>query len=335
MTLTARKALRFALLCMGLLLAACSQGQSSVIGPSEPFRMRGNDVQFHRGALPGIVPVAGETPEENDLPKIAAVDLNSLIVTQGGSKSISGRASANAVSIGIALEGVGSGYWVVPTRSQDPITGELTWGVASANVSALVADFDLGIESGIRPLHLVAFDEQGRAGVQFVQKLCVRSGVPDNLNSCEPSVPPPEAVFSLSWDTNVDLDLQVLTPDGLLVSPKHGSTLEADAGAADADAGSAALGIIDHDSNANCVIDGARRESLVFQSEAPERGYLFFANLNDACKQPVVRFNMQVYVARADDDGGKRLEMVFQRGGELLDSQVNPGSGRGLFVGAY
>ncbi len=313
-------------------IVACSQGQSSVIGPSEPFRMRGNNVQFIHGKLPGIVPTPGNVPDSGELPSIAAVELNSLIVTQGGSKSISGRASASATSIGIAMEGVGSGYWVVPTRSQDPITGELTWGVASANQSGLVADFDLGIESGVRPLHLVAFDASGRAGVQFIQKLCVRSAVPDNLSSCEPSVAPPEAVFSLSWDANADLDLQVLTPEGLLVTPKRGSTVDADS---DAGAGTGPLGTIDHDSNANCVSDGVRRESLVFQSEMPSRGYLFFANLHDACKQPVVHFNMQVWVASADDDGGKHLELVFQRGGELLDSQVNPGSGRGLFVGAY
>lgn len=321
---------RFGIALVTLSLVACSQGQSSVIGPSEPFRMRGNNVQFIHGKLPGIVPAAGEMTDSGELPSIAAVDLNSLIVTQGGSKSISGRASATATSIGIALEGVGSGYWVVPTRSQDPITGELTWGVASASQSGLVADFDLGIESGVRPLHLVAFDESGRAGVQFIQKLCVRSAVPDNLSSCEPSVAPPEAVFSLSWDVNADLDLQVLTPEGLLVTPKRGSTVEADA-----DSNAGPHGTIDHDSNANCVSDGVRRESLVFQSEVPPRGYLFFANLHDACKQPVVRFNMQVWVSSADDDGAKHLELMFQRGGELLDSQVNPGSGRGLFVGAY
>jgi hypothetical protein len=313
-----------------LLLAGCSQGQNSVVGPSEPFRMRGNNVQFHSGKLPGTPPVSGATPEPSDTPSITAVDLNSLIVTQGGSKNISGRASSNAVSVGIALEDTGSGYWVVPTRSQDPITGELTWGSAAAGYSALVGDFDLGVKTGIRPLHLVAFDENERPGMQFVQKLCVRSGVPDNLNSCEPSVPPPEAVFTLSWDTNADLDLQVLTPEGLLVTPKHGTTVEADAGAE-----ASVLGTIDRDSNANCVIDGARRESLVFQSEAPPRGYQFFANLSDGCKQPVVRFNMQVYVADADADGGKSLKLVFERGGELLDFQVNPGSSRGLFVGAY
>lgn len=312
-----------------LALGACSQGQNSVIGPNEPFRMRGSNVQFVHGKLPGVTPgedLAGAT----ELPTIAAVDLNSLIVSQGGSKSISGRASANASSVAIAMEGVGSGYWVVPTRSQDPITGELTWGVASASQSGLVADFDLGLRSGIRPLHLVAIDENGQAGVQFIQKLCVRSAVPDNLNSCESSVAPPAAVFSLSWDTNADLDLQVLTPDGLLITPKRGSTTDADAGPASKPAGS-----IDHDSNANCVADGVRRESLIFQTDAPSPGYLFFANLHDACKQPVVRFNMQVWSAKVDEDGSTHLELTFQRGGELLDSQVNPGSGRGLFVGAY
>ncbi|MGC4094038.1 MAG: hypothetical protein QM756_40245 [Polyangiaceae bacterium] len=329
MSVLARVVLGAALFCASL-SSACSHGQDSVVGPSESFRMRGNNVQFHPGKLPGTVPVVGMTAEPSEAPSVTAVDLNSLIVTQGGSKSVSGRASENAVSVGIALEGEGTGYWVVPTRSQDPVTGELTWGSAGTGVSGLVADFDLGVKSGIRLLHLVAFDASGNAGLQFVQKLCVRSGVPDNLNSCEPSLPPPEQVITLSWDTNVDLDLQVLTPDGLLVTPKRGSTLDSDAGT---DAG--VLGTIDHDSNANCVIDGTRRESLVFSTEAPPSGYQMFANLTDACKQPVVRFNLQVYVAEADDDGGKRLQLKFQRGGELLDSQVNPGSSRGLYVGTY
>jgi len=321
-----------------LLLAGCGQGQESVVGPSEPFRMRGNNVQFHPGALPGSLPVAGMTPEPGEEPAITAVELNSLVVTQGGSKNIAGRATSNVVSVGIALEGTGTGYWVVPTRSQDAITGELTWGAAGPGYTALVGDFDLSVETGIRPLHFVAFDENGQPGTQFVQKLCVRSAVPDNLNSCEESLPPPEAVFTLSWDTNADLDLQVLTPDGKLVTPQHGSTLDAKADAGtgmDTDTETGVLGVIDRDSNANCVIDGVRRESMVFQTEMPPHGYQFFANLFDACKQQAVRFNMEVYVSVTDEDGKKNLERVFQRGGELLDFQVNPGSSRGLYVGAY
>ena len=35
---------------------------------------------------------------------------------------------------------------------------------------------------------------------------------------------PPAAVLSLSWDAPVDLDLQVVTPSGVVISPKKPAT---------------------------------------------------------------------------------------------------------------
>jgi hypothetical protein len=316
--------LALALVLGGFGALGCANGQESTLGPSQPFRVRG--AQFMSGALPGTPPEDGgaQVAEEGGPPLVTAAELNSSVAIQGqAAKGISGRATGNSQSVGIALDDVGTGYWVVSTKTSDPITGELTW---SATV-----DFDRSIPAGLHPLRFVAFDANGSAGAQVTRKFCVSSLVPDNLNACEPSVAPPEAVISLSWDSNVDLDLQVFTPEGVLVTPKHPSTLPVGDAGVDAAPAIGALGTIDRDSNANCVVDGIRVENLMFQKEAPEGVYQIFANLFDGCKQPNVRFNVAVYGA-APVDGGKQLKLYYQRGGELLDSQVNPSADRGLFV---
>jgi hypothetical protein len=322
------KRLALALLLAGLGALGCGNGQQSTLGPSQPFRVRG--AQFMSGALPGDPPPDGGRPmaEEGGPPLVTAADLNSSVAIQGqAGKGVSGRATANSRSVGIALDDVSSGYWVVPTRILDLVTGELTWSAT--------LDFDRSIPPGLHPLRFVAFDENGNPGTQITSKFCIAGLVPDNLSACEPSVAPPAAVISLSWDANADLDLQVVTPEGIVVTPKHPSTLPpaGDAGA-DAAAPSGALGTIDRDSNANCVVDGVRVENLVFQKDAPEGTYQIFANLFDSCKQPSVRFDVAVYGAEpsADTEGGKELRLYYHRGGELLDSQVNPTADRGLFV---
>jgi hypothetical protein len=296
----------------------CNQGQENVIGPSEPFRVR--NAQFIAGLLPGEAPSA-EPPDETK-PYVTAVELSNQVVIQGqGNKSISGRANEFTSSVGLALEGVGTGYWILPTRSQDPITQELTWSG--------VADFDLGIEPGLHPLLSVGLDSDGNPGRQRGTKLCVASAIPDNFNSCDPKLAPPVATIGLSWDTNADLDLEVHTPDGLIVTPKHPSTVPL----GDAGTGAApAAGLIDRDSNASCVIDGVRRENLSWQTESPAGLYGIYANLFDGCKQPAVRFTVSIYTAVPNEAGGMSQYLWFQKSGELLDSQVNPGLGGGLFV---
>jgi hypothetical protein len=317
-----RLALLLALAGLGAL--GCGNSQQATIGPSQPFRVRG--AQFISGAFPGEPPPdAGSTAAEDGQPLVTAADLNSSVAIQGqGGKAVSGRATASSHAVGIALDELGGGYWVVPTRLLDLVTGDVTWSAT--------LDFDRSIAPGLHPLRFVAFDENGNPGAQIAVKFCITGLVPDNLSACEPSIAPPAAVISLSWDTNVDLDLQVVTPEGVVVTPKHPSTVPpmGDAGA-DAAAPSGALGTIDRDSNANCAVDGVRTENLVFQKEAPEGLYQIYASLFDSCKQPNVHFSVAVYGAEPVD-GGKQLKLYYQRGGELLDLQVNPTADRGLFV---
>jgi hypothetical protein len=91
-------------------------------------------------------------------------------------------------------------------------------------------------------------------------------------------------------------------------------------------------GQLDRDSNSGCVIDGIRHENLVWNKGRPTGRYGIYVNLFDACKQGSVRFEVSVYGAVPDGDGGSHLERFYDQTGELLDIQANGGSALGLFV---
>ena len=294
-----RAALMLAL-CALCALCACADADSGV---NQPFRVRA--AQFIPGALPGVP--ADEDPQAE--PHITALETANLSVFQGqGGKAFSGRAQASASSVAVQLEGAGAGYWVVPTGAPDTATGELTYSFS--------VDFDGSIAPGRHVLNVVAIDDQGTGGAWLPLELCMMGRVPDNGSACSADKQPPRAVISLQWDSNADLDLQVVGPDGQRIGGKSAS------------GDSAAR--VDRDSNANCQVDGLRTENLVWNDDAPLGLHSIYVNLFDACKQPAVRFNVEVWTW--DGDPESLLERKLFKSGELIDSAAQPGAARGLFV---
>ena len=121
---------------------------------------------------------------------------------------------------------------------------------------------------GHHRLLAAAFDESGSSGTQGSVDLCIARVVPDNRNACDPTIAPPAFVASLEWDSEVDLDLEVLTPTGKVVDPRHPTTAEENEDG-EVDPEQPGVGIIDIDSNRDCVSDGKRRENLIFQDTPP------------------------------------------------------------------
>lgn len=326
-----------------LLALSCSGVKEDQIGAGEPFRVTAGKsptpAQFIQGKLPGTKPpersatspaasaaAPADAGADNSLPEIVEFSSASFAFQGQGDVGAHGTASEKAYAVGLALQGIGSGYWVVPVQGIDVATGNREWSVS--------CDFGTAVPAGYQQLLAVALDGNGLAGPQSALRICV---VPDDIQGffapCDHSNPP-EAVISLTWDANVDLDLQVLTPEGRLIDPKHPTALPPDdAGVVPPDTAQ-----IDRDSNAGCRIDGIRTESLVWSAKAgmPHGSYGIYVNLFDACKQPAVRFRVDVYSVVPNPDGGVgHLKNFFSQGGELLDFQANGGAGRGLFVSQF
>jgi len=313
-----------------LLLLACSS-ESLTAGQSEPVQVRygnGRNAQFLSGDLPGSVPLtdkevlAGVKPQ---LPSTSLEGLPGVIRPADTGFGASGTTSNEAVAIGMRFLDLGTGYWVFPVTSQDPTKpGTFSWNAT--------LDFGADIPPGIHPLAAVAIDANGHGGSQITtDRLCVASEIPDNLSACSAANKPPFTVLSLVWDTPVDLDLRVITPEGKVVDPKHPSTAEPIKGQVDPTA--EGTGVFDTDVGRNCVVSGHRRENLVWQ-DAPLPGtYYVYVSLYQACGQAAVRFDLSVNRPGPKGEGGiVKMENTYSQAGELLALDADAGTKLGLFV---
>ena len=299
---------------LALALVGGCAGEPADLGLDQPVRVAG--ATFRAGPLP-----SGEGAAT-----ITLVETASAIAVLGEpAKRVSGRASTDAVAIGIALRGAGDGWWTLPVGAPDPSAGaEYTWSF----------DASLGWDLVIGPgaIELVAIDADGRAGPATEVALCVAPSVPDNLASCDPQRLPPDTVLSLSWDRPVDLDLRVRTPSGKLVDHEHPSTIDQEEPITAADLREDGVGLLDRDSNAACRIDGLNRENLIWRT-APEPGaYLVYAGLSDACGQPSVRLVATLYRAQPGEGGTTRLVEVRRQEARLVGTEADGGRGAGLFL---
>jgi len=299
----------------------CS-GTDGRSGLEEPIVV--HDAQFVVGELPGEpprvpgsdAPVVPPTTEAGT-PNVASLRVRSSDV------HFTGLASEGAMAIAVQIEGEGSGYWLFPTLFRDPVAVDaLAWN--------FVVDFQESLPAGNHRLLTVAFDESGNAGTQAERTLCINSLVPDNGNACDPARLPPFVVFSLTFDTPVDLDLALVLPDGQVIDSSHPVSGEPDE-AGNIDLYLPGVGKLERDANANCVIDGRQREDIVFQAEPPPGDYRVYANLSRACGEPRVTYKARYHVLT--QDGAEFDQEAHDVGaGTLLNRQAQ--RSLGTFVGS-
>lgn len=296
---------------------ACSPFRS---GLAEPLRVR--EGTFIGGVLPGFDPADGGSAGAG--PFITAYDsANRVVEVRQAGKVLAGRTSPDAWSVALALRGLGTGYWVLPVGGIDPTAG---------GERVFQATVDLGeIDPGPRTLSLSAVGGDGRGGPRTDAALCVVPQVPDNLNACDPSLAPPAAVISLDWDSDVDLDLVAISPDGKRVDWRHPTTALPSGGQiTDAALAAPDLGRIDRNSNAGCVIDGRRRENLVWQ-QAPRPGtWRIYASLFSSCGWPSTGAHVRVYRRRAESGGTFSVAAGEEARGTLTAAEESGGATLGL-----
>jgi hypothetical protein len=292
--------------------ASCIDDQvSSNSGFGQPIVVESG--QFIAGALPGLpeppASIDGGAPVS---PSVTDVEISNNVIAPGTEgMDFAGHASPGSQTVGVRFDDAGSGFWVVPVAGPDQSANNfLTWQFS--------ADFSHDLATGPHTLLFAAIDATGHSGTQFSQPLCVDTPVPDNFNACSPKRPPPAAVISLSWST--------------AVGGKNATT------ASPGDAGAVgSVGVLDHDSNRNCAIDGIDREDVVWQGAPAPGVYQVWVDMFRSCGQSAASFTVSLWLAEHGVDGGQRL--VQQQPpvaiGELLASQANGGTSRGLFVGQF
>jgi len=294
-------------LLVGALLAACG-GTEDPLAIDEAIVVHQAD--FKRGELPGAAPgTAGLEP------RVTSYTLGFGVLRPGSvNAQVSGRASQAAYSVGLRFRDQGSGFWVRSVGAEDPlIPGELQW--------QLSLDAAVDIAPGLHELEVVAFDVDGKAGAKSSLPVCVASELPDNLNVCNPTAQPPLVVASLSWNTDSDLDLSVVAPDGTTYGRSKRSLLQA----------GKALVRLDGDGVSGCLADGRRLENIVF-NEPPAGTWRLYANIFDACGKTGANFTLTIFQRRANPDGTFALDEVRSVDGRFVRAQANGGAASPLYL---
>jgi hypothetical protein len=265
-------------------------------------------------------------------PQVEDINVVTTVIEQSEEGlTFSGHATSGSWTVAARFADLGTGYWVVPVGGLDPSDGNLP-------TYQFKGDFGRGLPPGFHDLLFAAIDPDGSSGTQSSLPVCIDTPVPDNLNVCDPKRPPPAAVLSLSWDAAVDLDLIVQDPSGATVGGNSATTTSGvDGGTAPSMPESLADGVLDHNSNANCVIDNIDQEDVVWNSSLKDGTYNVWVDLFSACHQGSVSFTVSLWLAEGQADGTQRLvrQTPPLATGILTASQANGGSGPGLFVGTF
>jgi hypothetical protein len=256
-----------------LFLAACGEAaEHAPSGLEEPFvasyvpvrETRAVAAQFFQGELP---------KGSSEGPTTSITNRQSAVFPGTSGKRIGGNSGITATSVAMKFKDLGTGFWVVPTTIPDAdLKGTILW---DAQLS-----FSRNLPAGRLTLQVVSSDPDGHFGEPTEIPLVV-----------QPTIPQAPVVASLTWDTNADLDLQIMTPDGRTLDPKHpATTSKVDGGYPPG------TGVLDRDSNAGCVLDGIRRENVVWNDYPPPGIYLAKVDMFSACGEAVANFAFQIYV---------------------------------------
>ncbi len=190
-------------------------------------------------------------------------------------KALAGALAPSATSAAIALS-TDSGYWVVPAGVPDVSAPTLPTFHASAS-------FSPSLPAGAYTLEVRAVDANNRFGPPFRQTLTALAMSPARIVKGA-------MVVTLTWDTESDLDLHVIDPFGNEIY--HGAPNSRNAFSAGGAGGS--NGALDHDSNADCVIDGLRQEDVIWADAAPAGHYLVRVDTGSLCRAANAHWTVKV-----------------------------------------
>jgi hypothetical protein len=272
-----------------LCTVACGSGATSDPGLGSLMRVQG--AQFVRGGEPAASPAG---------PLVQSITLPTTTIWPGlANKAFQGALGPSATGVALALGG-DEGYWLLVAGVPDFATPTLPSFTGTAS-------FAPSLEPGNYTFQASAVDALGDFGPPSAEVLTAISGDP------AVALPTGQLVVTLTWDTESDLDLHVVDPLGneIYHGDPSSAPLLGPGNGGSGDGGS--YGYLDFDSNAGCVIDGLRREDVIWPAAPPSGTYLVRVDTPSLCGQPDANFQV-----RADLRGA----VVGQASGVSLDTDT-------------
>jgi hypothetical protein len=250
--------------------------------------LRATNAQFVPGPLPADTDPAGPAVSDLSLPN---TKVRPGLTGAGFSGTV---VDGRAVLFGLVGD---QGYWITTATAADPVVTNGYTFSASLSFSPAMPNADQVLEvHGVSP--------EGVIGPAQTMKLTTAAFV----------APPGSLVFTLTWDTNADLDLHVVMPNPMAnampdptmpdpigdprtieVWSKSPTALPPNPEGWDSATVDAA-GKIPFDSNANCVIDGVRQENLIFPltTTPPAGEYIVRVDAFSMCGQAAAQWRVDV-----------------------------------------
>jgi len=210
-------------------------------------------------------------------PSVAQVTLVNDDIWAGlADDPIAGALAPGSTAAAIGLQG-DVGYWIVAAGVPDVAMPD------DPSFSA-TAVFAPGVVVGSYTLVVRAVDEQGHYGPARAQVLTAETS---------PTNPPAAGalVVTLTWDTESNLDLYVVDPNGAEIDWNSQSS-QPPFSFDQVDGGS--YGYIDYDSNASCIVDGLRREDAIWPDPPPSGQYTVRVDAASLCGQPIANWTTRV-----------------------------------------
>lgn len=214
-------------------------------------------------------------PSSKGGPRVASIDLALTTLPQGAhAVPLRGTLGPGATAAAIALEG-DVGYWIVPAS----VPAADAPAFPTFSVTASIART---ARLGVGTLLVRAVDGDGVFGPETRTTLTVSRVVTRGA-----------LVFALVWDTEADLDLHVVDPTGAEIWARNTNSWKPPPPGTPTDPLAWRQGgILDFDSNAQCVIDGRRQENVIFEAAPPRGHYLVRVDTPSLCGEIASRWSL-------------------------------------------
>lgn len=246
------------LVCVAIV--ACTRTTADE-GRDASLQVSSDRAQFFRGSL----------PDGTDGPKVVSASMSTLAHQNAIDHAITGELEPSATAIAVTLAG-DLGYWVVPAKI--PLSAAPT-----SPTFDVVFGLSRAVSLGRHDVIVRAVDGEGRFGAPVTRPLDVGAAR---------TTPAGRFVISLSWSNEADLDLHVVLPSGLEIFKRNRTEYQRPPPSAGPVPPNAPTdgGVLDRDSNAQCVDDGAHAEDVVWTEPPPRGHYTIRVDTFNLCGTP-------------------------------------------------